>query len=117
MNEKDKKQISKFLSLVLRHQPDYIDLHLNDNGWADINELIEKSIGSNVSKNTSGLEVELSFTPGSITKNWLLSGFILVISVVSASTFKVNVTFAKLGTIGLGLYPVTLDKFIIFLAV
>lgn len=43
MNEKDKKRISKFLSLVLRHQPEYIDLNLNTNGWADIDELIQKS--------------------------------------------------------------------------
>ena len=43
MNEKNKKQISRFLSLVLRHQPEYIDLHLDENGWADINELLEKA--------------------------------------------------------------------------
>jgi len=43
MNEKDKKRISKFLSLVLRHQPELIDLSLNENGWAEVNELMEKS--------------------------------------------------------------------------
>ncbi|WP_460217799.1 RNA 2'-phosphotransferase [Psychroserpens sp. MEBiC05023] len=43
MNEKDKKRISKFLSLVLRHRPEYINLELNDNGWAEVNELIEKA--------------------------------------------------------------------------
>lgn len=43
MNEKNKKQISKFLSLVLRHRPEYIDLELNENGWVDVNELIEKA--------------------------------------------------------------------------
>ncbi|MGI9518834.1 MAG: RNA 2'-phosphotransferase [Pirellulaceae bacterium] len=31
---------SKFLSLVLRHQPDSIGLNLNANGWADIDELL-----------------------------------------------------------------------------
>lgn len=36
-------QISKFLSFVLRHKPDAIDLKLDENGWANIDELIEKS--------------------------------------------------------------------------
>ncbi|ALN79747.1 RNA 2'-phosphotransferase [Lysobacter antibioticus] len=31
---------SKFLSLVLRHEPEAIGLSLDDNGWADIDELI-----------------------------------------------------------------------------
>ncbi|MGJ7901587.1 RNA 2'-phosphotransferase [Lysobacter sp. 1R34A] len=31
---------SKFLSLVLRHEPDAIGLSLDGNGWADIDELI-----------------------------------------------------------------------------
>ncbi len=40
MNEKTTKDISKFLSLVLRHSPQTIELQLDQNGWADINELI-----------------------------------------------------------------------------
>ena len=48
MNEKYKKQISKFLSLVLRHQPDYIGLQLDDNGWADVETLIERSKSRNL---------------------------------------------------------------------
>jgi putative RNA 2'-phosphotransferase len=43
MNEKNIKRISKFLSLVLRHRPEYINLQLNENGWANVNELIEKA--------------------------------------------------------------------------
>ncbi|WP_422107243.1 RNA 2'-phosphotransferase [Winogradskyella sp.] len=43
MNETNKKRISKFLSLVLRHQPEHIGLNLDKNGWAKVNELIEKS--------------------------------------------------------------------------
>lgn len=43
MNEKDKRRISKFLSLVLRHRPEYINLQLNENGWANVDELIEKA--------------------------------------------------------------------------
>lgn len=56
MNEKDKKQISKFLSLVLRHQPEYIDLKLNENGWAEIDELIQKSKSKNLKFTLSELE-------------------------------------------------------------
>ena len=31
---------SKFLSLVLRHEPEAIGLSLDGNGWADLDELI-----------------------------------------------------------------------------
>jgi putative RNA 2'-phosphotransferase len=37
---------SKFLSLVLRHQPEAIGLSLDDAGWADVAELIERSNNS-----------------------------------------------------------------------
>jgi putative RNA 2'-phosphotransferase len=43
MNEQQKKRISKFLSLILRHQPETISLKLDQNGWANIDELMEKS--------------------------------------------------------------------------
>ncbi|CAL2103557.1 putative RNA 2'-phosphotransferase [Tenacibaculum sp. 190130A14a] len=43
MNEKETKRISKFLSLLLRHQPDKIGLTLDKNGWAFVEELISKS--------------------------------------------------------------------------
>ncbi|MGG5209396.1 RNA 2'-phosphotransferase [Chryseobacterium sp. MIQD13] len=43
MNEIENKRISKFLSLILRHQPETIQLKLDENGWADVNELIKKS--------------------------------------------------------------------------
>lgn len=36
------KHISKFLSLVLRHRPEQIGLQLDANGWADVDELIER---------------------------------------------------------------------------
>jgi putative RNA 2'-phosphotransferase len=38
-----KVKLSKFMSLVLRHKPDSIGLSLDDGGWADINELIDKA--------------------------------------------------------------------------
>lgn len=43
MNEIEKKRISKFLSLILRHQPEIIGLKLDDNGWAEVEELRMKS--------------------------------------------------------------------------
>ena len=36
-------QASKYLSFILRHQPDSIGLELSDEGWANINELIGKT--------------------------------------------------------------------------
>lgn len=37
---KELTRTSKFLSLVLRHQPEAIGLSLDDHGWADVNELL-----------------------------------------------------------------------------
>ncbi|MDR2913954.1 MAG: RNA 2'-phosphotransferase [Tannerella sp.] len=42
MNETDKKRIGKFLSLVLRHSPETIGIELDENGWADVDELRKK---------------------------------------------------------------------------
>lgn len=42
IDEKQLTQISKFLSLVLRHQPETIGIELDLNGWTDIELLIEK---------------------------------------------------------------------------
>ncbi len=38
----DFKQLSKFLSLVLRHDPATIGLTLDEAGWADVDELLAK---------------------------------------------------------------------------
>lgn len=43
MKEKETKNISKFLSLILRHAPETIELNLDKNGWANIDELITQS--------------------------------------------------------------------------
>jgi putative RNA 2'-phosphotransferase len=43
MTPKQQKTISKFLSYVLRHHPEQIQLQLDENGWADVDELITKS--------------------------------------------------------------------------
>jgi putative RNA 2'-phosphotransferase len=41
MNEKDIKNKSKFLSLVLRHSPETIGITLDENGWVDVQELLD----------------------------------------------------------------------------
>ena len=43
MSKSKIKNVSKFLSLLLRHKPETIGLTLDENGWADIDELINKS--------------------------------------------------------------------------
>ncbi|MDC8004705.1 RNA 2'-phosphotransferase [Aureisphaera galaxeae] len=45
MTEKQTKHISKFLSLVLRHAPEKIGLTLDEAGWANVDELLEKMNG------------------------------------------------------------------------
>ncbi len=39
---KGRTQLSKFLSLVLRHRPEIIGLELDAGGWAEISELLDK---------------------------------------------------------------------------
>ena len=34
------KETSKFLSLILRHRPEVIDIFLDEHGWANVDELI-----------------------------------------------------------------------------
>lgn len=41
--QQDFTKISKFLSFVLRHKPEAINLTLNEQGWASVAELIEKA--------------------------------------------------------------------------
>jgi putative RNA 2'-phosphotransferase len=43
INDKQITHISKFLSLVLRHQPETIGIQLDQNGWADIEELLDRA--------------------------------------------------------------------------
>jgi putative RNA 2'-phosphotransferase len=43
MDASRQKRISKFLSLVLRHQPELIGIDLDDQGWTPVEDLIAKS--------------------------------------------------------------------------
>ncbi|MDX6353984.1 MAG: putative 2-phosphotransferase [Streptomyces sp.] len=40
MDEKRTVRVSKFLSLVLRHQPETVGIALDEGGWVDVDELI-----------------------------------------------------------------------------
>jgi putative RNA 2'-phosphotransferase len=43
ISEKQLTTISKFLSLVLRHQPETIGIQLDENGWVEVDDLIKKA--------------------------------------------------------------------------
>jgi putative RNA 2'-phosphotransferase len=42
LSEKEVTKVSKLLSLVLRHKPETISIVLDENGWTDVNVLLEK---------------------------------------------------------------------------
>lgn len=46
------KRLSKFLSLILRHQPEKLDITLDANGWGSVSEIIQKM-------NDRGMNVDL----------------------------------------------------------
>ena len=54
---KEHTQISKFLSLILRHKPEQIGLQLDQEGWAKIAELIEAAQQHNVPLDEALLQV------------------------------------------------------------
>jgi putative RNA 2'-phosphotransferase len=43
MDQKERTRVSKFLSLVLRHQPDTIGLELDPQGWVAVDDLIRRA--------------------------------------------------------------------------
>lgn len=46
MSSPEYSKVSKFLSYILRHNPDDIGLELDEKGWANINDLIHKACKS-----------------------------------------------------------------------
>ncbi|PWK78730.1 putative RNA 2'-phosphotransferase [Mucilaginibacter oryzae] len=42
LTEKETTNLSKFLSLVLRHQPEAIGIKLDEQGWVPVDELLDK---------------------------------------------------------------------------
>ena len=60
MNKKTQTKLSKFLSLVLRHQPQTIGITLSEQGWVDTQTLIEKmnEYGKPINMDTLSMIVE-----------------------------------------------------------
>jgi len=56
MMSRNEKQLSKFLSLVLRHKPETIGILLDQSGWTDVETLIQKSNSFGVSLDISMLK-------------------------------------------------------------
>jgi len=54
--EKEMVRLSKFLSLVLRHQPGKIGISLDENGWTEVTTLIEQASKNNVKLSRETLE-------------------------------------------------------------
>jgi putative RNA 2'-phosphotransferase len=50
MDSKERNSVSKFLSLVLRHKPQEIGLILDNEGWANVDELLNKTNKTNSTK-------------------------------------------------------------------
>jgi putative RNA 2'-phosphotransferase len=57
MTPQQTKNISKFLSLVLRHQPQEIGLELDTNGWANVKDLIAKCAKKGLKFSMEELEI------------------------------------------------------------
>ena len=51
ISEKENTTISKLLSLVLRHSPETLGIELDENGWTDVDILIDKIKGKGISIN------------------------------------------------------------------
>ena len=56
MNQQSTTKKSKFLSLILRHQPEKIGLVLDDAGWTSVTELLAKLAEHNHGMNREELE-------------------------------------------------------------
>lgn len=50
----DLENISKYMSLILRHKPEVIGINLDEHGWANVDELI-----NGIAKNNTGFNMEM----------------------------------------------------------
>jgi putative RNA 2'-phosphotransferase len=92
-NEKAHNEVSKFLSYVLRHQPEAIGLELDSEGWANIDALIAGAAGQGQSLDKQLIEAVVD---GSDKKRFALSEDGLRIRAVQGhSTAKVDIAFTE----------------------
>jgi len=54
-NDSGQVNLSKFLTLVLRHKPEMIGIDLDESGWTEVSQLIEKSIQHGIEINYENL--------------------------------------------------------------
>ncbi|MEG2358301.1 RNA 2'-phosphotransferase [Acinetobacter sp.] len=91
MNE---KELSKYLSYILRHKPEEIGLELDSEGWGNIAELIKKS--QPVTHASLSLAVIQAAVTNSDKKRFQISDDGLKIRAVQGhSTAAVNLNFAE----------------------
>ncbi|MEG0343505.1 MAG: RNA 2'-phosphotransferase [Acinetobacter sp.] len=89
------KEISQYLSFILRHKPEEINLELNSEGWGNISELIEKSQPINKTKLT--LKIIQTIVKNSDKKRFQISDDGLNIRARQGhSTTTVNINHKKL---------------------
>lgn len=91
--KKAHNEVSKFLSYVLRHQPEAIGLELDSEGWANIDALIAGAAGHGQSLDKQLIEAVVD---GSDKKRFALSEDGLRIRAVQGhSTAKVDIAFTE----------------------
>lgn len=105
-----RKDISKFISLVLRHKPEVIGIELDKNGWADLEELIQKS---NVHKPSIGMTKEnvLDVIANNDKKRFVLSEDGTRIRAAQGHSVEVELELKK-ETPPFVLYHGTVEKFL-----
>lgn len=69
MDQRRHKQISKFLSLILRHCPDLVKIQLDQAGWISVDELLEacRQAGTDIEKLELIVQIEGTYVQSKVT--------------------------------------------------
>jgi putative RNA 2'-phosphotransferase len=108
MNEKEIKNKSKLLSLVLRHSPETIGITLDENGWTNVKELITQCNIHNCPLDETILEY---IVENNDKKRFTFNDDKLKIRANQGHSIDVELNLAEMKPIGF-LYHGTVDKFI-----
>lgn len=93
MMKKEHNEVSKFLSYILRHQPEAIGLELDSEGWASIDALIAGAAGQGQHLDRQLIEAVVETSD---KKRFALSADGLRIRAVQGhSTAKVDIAFSE----------------------
>ena len=63
MDRKTETRLSRFMSLVLRHQPGSIGLALDEHGWADLDDLVARARAAGVELSRERVEAIVAGSP------------------------------------------------------